>query len=104
LLGFSTATKVTDLVIPIFLGTFLWQIAMFFHKPMEFKKQTKPMLVAVCIALVTNILVNVVLIPVYGLIAAAYATILGSAVYILLNCRSLIVIFHPNPTCLLDEY
>jgi len=104
LLGFGAETKVTDLVIPIFIGSFLWQMAMLLHKPMELKKQTKQMLLAVLIALVANIAGNILLIPIYGSVAAAYTTILGSAIYILANYRSLISIFYSKSKYLVYEH
>jgi len=103
LLGFGDETKTMDLVMPIFIGSFLWHIAMLIHKPMELKKQTKPMLIAVLIALTANIIGNILLMPIYGLIVAAYTTIMGSAIYLLLISQSLFAIFHPNSTYLLDE-
>jgi len=72
------------LVVPVAIGSFLWQIAMLIHKPMELLYQTKRMLVFVGIALAVNIVGNIVLIPVYGYPVAAYTTIAGSLVYLLL--------------------
>jgi O-antigen/teichoic acid export membrane protein len=103
LLGFGVETKAMDLVTPIFIGSFLWQMAMLFHKPMELKQQTKQMLFAVLIALATNITGNILLIPTYGAVAAAYTTILGSVVYISVNYRSLIWIFYSKSKYLLQE-
>jgi O-antigen/teichoic acid export membrane protein len=103
LLGLGAETKATNLVIPIFIGSFLWQIAMLFHKPMELKKQTKKMLLAVLIALAANIAGNILLIPIYGSVAAAYTTILGSAVYILANYQSLISILYSKSKYLAYE-
>ncbi len=103
LLGFSAETRAMDLVIPIFVGSFLWQMAMLFHKPMELKKQTKQMLLAVLTALVANIAGNILLIPIYGSVAAAYTTILGSTVYLLVNYRSLISILYSKSKYLAYE-
>jgi len=73
------------IVLPVAIGAFLWQLCMLVHKPMELKLRTKTMVAFVSIALVSNIIGNVVLIPHYGFIAAAYTTILSSIIYYFLT-------------------
>jgi len=69
------------LILPVGIGAAAWQMCMFLHKPMEIKNRTIQMLLYVFIALFVNILGNYFFIPIYGYIAAAYTTLLGSLVY-----------------------
>jgi len=71
-----------NLVLPIFIGAFLWTISMLIHKPIELSGKTYIMLIAVILALIVNFVGNVLFIPVYGVIVAAYTTIIGSVVYL----------------------
>lgn len=73
-----------SIVVPVAVGSFLWQISMLIHKPLELELQTKTMVIFVGIALLCNIIGNVLFIPRFGFIAAAYTTIAGSVVYLAL--------------------
>ena len=79
---FKNAHDVEPIVIPIFIGSFLWQLSILVHKPLELKKETIKMLWAVLFATIVNLTLNLIFIPIYGYIAAAYTTIMGSVVYI----------------------
>jgi len=68
--------------IPISVGSFLWQFSMLLQKPMELRKRTLLMLVFALVALLANVVGNIVFIPRFGFIAAAYTTVAGAAVYI----------------------
>jgi O-antigen/teichoic acid export membrane protein len=72
------------LVIPILLGAFLWQLALTVHKRLELERRTRTMLLFLLVATVANLVANVVLIPVYGPVAAAWTTLGGAAVYLAL--------------------
>ncbi len=72
-----------SLVIPIFIGAFLWTISLLIQKPLELRKKTMLMMWAVIIALAANVIGNIVFIPKYGIIAAAYTTIVGSFLYLI---------------------
>lgn len=74
-----------ELVIPILIGAMLWQISMLLHKPLELRKETKKMLIFIIIAFAFNLITNFIFIPIYGVIFAAYSTILSSMIYLLLN-------------------
>jgi O-antigen/teichoic acid export membrane protein len=71
-----------SLVFPILLSAMLWQMALFIHKPLELMLLQRHMIVGVIISLVANILLNVILIPKYGYIIAAYTTLLSTVIYI----------------------
>ena len=71
----------TMLVLPIALGATMWQLSMLLHKPLELEKRTKLMLIYVLIALLINILLNILLIPLFGYVAAAYTTLISTALY-----------------------
>jgi O-antigen/teichoic acid export membrane protein len=68
--------------IPVALGSFLWQFSMLLHKPMELHKRTSLMLLFVLLALLVNVAGNIVFIPRFGFVAAAYTTVAGAIVYI----------------------
>ena len=71
------------LLIPLLVGGFIWQFALLIHKPIELNKNTYLMLISIVIALVVNLIGNIVFLPRYGLIATAYTFILSGTVYII---------------------
>ncbi|MDI6792495.1 MAG: oligosaccharide flippase family protein [bacterium] len=74
--------SVSSLIIPLLVGGFLWQFALLAHKPFELSRKTQWMLIAVVAALVTNFTGNYYFLPGYGIIAAAYTTIISAVVYL----------------------
>ena len=80
-----------DLVLPIALGGLFWQLALLIHKPLELAGNTLLMLIAMGLALLSNVVGNCILLPRIGLIASAYTTILSSFVYLGL-CTFLVAI------------
>ncbi|PER75499.1 hypothetical protein CN487_27665 [Bacillus cereus] len=70
-----------DIVPVTMVGYFLWNIAMFGHKGHEIHKKTKSMLVYVLIAASFNVVINLILIPLYGYMGAAYATSVSLTIY-----------------------
>ena len=71
------------LLIPLLVGGFIWQFALLIHKPIELNKNTYLMLISIVIALIVNLIGNIVFLPRYGLIATAYTFILSGTVYII---------------------
>ena len=71
------------LLIPLLVGGFIWQFALLIHKPIELNKNTHLMLISIAIALIVNLIGNIVYLPKYGLIATAYTFILSGTVYII---------------------
>lgn len=70
------------LVIPIALvGTVIWQLGMYTHKPLEFVGQTRRMASASIGVALLNVVLNVLLVPMFGYLAAAITTVISYAVY-----------------------
>ena len=70
------------LIYLIIIGSFFWQVGMLMHKKLELKRQTHMMLIAIIVAFSVNLLLNIILIPHFGILAAGYNTIIGSVVYL----------------------
>lgn len=68
----------------IIAGFTIWSASMFWHKPMEIAKNTKAMLSYVSIAAAINVMLNIILVPLYGLNAAALSTLIAFCFYSLL--------------------
>lgn len=66
----------------LILSAFLWQAALLVHKALELLLKLKEMIIAIIVALLINVLGNVLLLPVYGYRAAALTTLIGIVVYI----------------------
>tara|TARA_B100000945_G_scaffold181183_1_gene145186 strand:+ start:397 stop:1683 length:1287 start_codon:yes stop_codon:yes gene_type:complete len=75
--------KYFHLLIPLLIGGFIWQFALLIHKPLELNKSTHLMLISIAIALIVNLLGNIMFLPKYGLIATAYTFVLSGTVYII---------------------
>jgi O-antigen/teichoic acid export membrane protein len=73
-----------ELVFPLAVGGFLWQVCLLAHKPLEILCQTRRMLASILVALTINVLGNWMLIPKYGYRASAYLTVASSAAYLLI--------------------
>ena len=71
------------LLMPLFVGGFIWQFALLIHKPIELNQKTHFMLIAIIIALIVNLSGNIIFLPKYGLIATAYTFILSGLTYII---------------------
>lgn len=85
IVGVPITPKSIGLIMPIVSGAFVWQLAMLVHKPLEFELKTLVMLRFVFIALVINVILNFIFIPLIGLVFAAYSTLISALVYLLLN-------------------
>lgn len=66
----------------IFIGTFLWQLAMVAHKPLELMLKTKVMVYIVILSLFVNLVINVVFIKKFGVVVAGYSTVLSAIIYL----------------------
>ena len=73
------------LLFPILVGGFLWQFALLCHKPLEMDQRTGLMVMLMLVALIFNLLGNIIYLPQYGVIATAYTYIASATVYILSN-------------------
>jgi O-antigen/teichoic acid export membrane protein len=72
-----------EIVLPLAISGFLWQMSLLAHKPLEILCETKRMLAGMSAALVVNLLGNRLLIPIYGYKAAAYLAVVSSLTYLL---------------------
>ncbi len=72
-----------NIIAIIAISILLWQMAMLVHKGLEVKEKTNTMLIGVLLATVSNILLNIVLIPKQGYQGAAIATLLSFLIYLI---------------------
>tara|TARA_B100000579_G_scaffold390927_1_gene365773 strand:- start:6066 stop:6359 length:294 start_codon:yes stop_codon:yes gene_type:complete len=72
-----------EIMIPIFIGGFLWQLALVVHKPLEIEERTLVMVFCLFFSLVTNLIGNILFLPKFGILATAYTMILSALIYIL---------------------
>ncbi|RBW68887.1 lipopolysaccharide biosynthesis protein [Bacillus taeanensis] len=69
-------------IIPVLIiGMVVWKFSMFGHKGLEVEEKTRIMLWFVVIATVFNLLLNALLIPDYGYVGAANATLISFLIY-----------------------
>ena len=71
------------LVLPVAIGAIIWQSSMLLQKFLEVSGKVVVMVGLISLSLVTNIIGNYLLIPVYGYIAASYTTLLSAVVYMI---------------------
>ena len=74
-----------EIMIPIFLGGFLWQLALILHKPLEIEERTLVMVGCILFSVIINIVGNFIFLPKFGIIATAYAMIFSASSYIILS-------------------
>jgi O-antigen/teichoic acid export membrane protein len=81
ILGFDD--PVAARILPVlFVGGFLWQLALLVHKPLEIEQRTGAMLAAMSVVVALNIAACFQFIPRYGYPAAAYILALSACCYI----------------------
>lgn len=85
IVGIAVTQESIELVLPIIFGAFIWQLAVLAHKPLEFELRTKTMLLIIIISLLVNVILNLIFIPEYGIVFAAYSTFICALVYLLLT-------------------
>jgi len=79
--GIDSSMK--EIIIPIFIGGFLWQLALVLHKPLEIEERTLIMVVCIMFSLVANLIGNIFFLPKFGILATAYTMIFSASIYIL---------------------
>lgn len=72
------------ILLPVLAGIILFQASILGHKGMELMEKTYLMLILVCIAAIANLLLNIIFVPIYGYLAAAYTTLLSYGLYTVL--------------------
>ena len=81
ILGFDDPTAARMLPV-LFVGGFLWQLALLLHKPLEIEQRTGAMLGAMAAVVALNIVACFQFIPRFGYPAAAYILTLSACSYI----------------------
>ncbi len=72
-------------VMPIIIaGMVMWNLGMYAHKPFEFMEKTKELFLVAMVTALLNIVLNVIVVPVYGYVGAAYTTFISYAFYTVL--------------------
>lgn len=69
------------IVLPVVLGVILWNASILGHKGMELYNKTYIMVIYAFIAALVNLCLNVIFIPKYGYVAAAWTTFASYLVY-----------------------
>lgn len=69
------------IVLPVLLGAIVWNASILGHKGMELYNKTYIMVIYAFIAALVNLCLNVIFIPKYGYIAAAWTTFISYFVY-----------------------
>lgn len=82
IMGLPLTKETKSLILPLTTSVFLWQFAMLAHKRLELKSKTKLMLLAVIVALATNVVLNLFFLKTSGFAFAAYSSIASSLVYL----------------------
>ncbi|WP_415328659.1 lipopolysaccharide biosynthesis protein [Chryseobacterium sp. MMS23-Vi53] len=96
ILGVEKSAENFRLLIPLVFSVFLWQFAMLAHKPLELYEDTKFMLFAVIVSVVCNFGLNMFFIPKFGIVFAAYSSMLASVLYLLLVTAKGFILFKKN--------
>ena len=78
---YSDGAKIFPFVL---LGLFFWNFSMFGQKVYELTLKTKKLLFYLLIALMANLVLNIIFIPNYGIVAAAVTTLIGTFLYMFL--------------------
>ncbi|MBC8345246.1 MAG: oligosaccharide flippase family protein [Candidatus Marinimicrobia bacterium] len=81
--GLSSQFK--DIILPLLLTGFLWQLSFFTHKMLELKEQTVRMVFFLFPSLLINLIGNIVFLPKYGVVATAYTALVSALIYCLIT-------------------
>jgi len=84
ILGYNDATA-AHLLPVLFVGGFLWQLALLVHKPLEIEQRTGAMLAAISAVIAVNFLACFEFIPRFGYAAAAYILLSSACCYLALT-------------------
>jgi O-antigen/teichoic acid export membrane protein len=73
------------LVLPIAMaGAVAWQLGLYAQKPLEFAGRVRTVLAISVVAAASNVAINLVMVPRFGYLAAAYATLASYSLYAVL--------------------
>lgn len=96
ILGLKQTAENFKLLIPLVFSVFLWQFAMLAHKPLELFEDTKFMLLAVILSVICSFGLNIIFIPKFGIVSAAYSSMLASVLYLSLVIWKGYILFKKN--------
>jgi O-antigen/teichoic acid export membrane protein len=88
-LGFEdqeTLNQLKQIIMPLAAAGFIWQIAIIAQKQLEAKDKTLMMTVVMVTVVGVFSIITALLIPKYGILAAAYTAILSSIFYLIIIC------------------
>ena len=77
--------KFKPLVMPLLISGFFWQLSFLTHKMLELEEKTMLMAFFILLALLINIVGNIIFIPIIGVLATAYTAATSAMVYCLLT-------------------
>ena len=77
--------KFKSLVMPLLIAGFFWQLSFLTHKMLELEEKTMLMAFFILLALLINIIGNIIFIPIIGVLATAYTAATSAIVYCLLT-------------------
>ena len=77
--------KFKPLVMPLLIAGFFWQLSFLTHKMLELEEKTMLMVFFILLALLINIVGNIIFIPIIGVLATAYTAATSAIVYCLLT-------------------
>jgi len=75
------------ILVPVLIGRLLWGLSIIGQKSLELRERTNLMAWNAAAAAFCNVLLNLLLVPRYGYIAAAYTTLASYGLYVLLIAR-----------------
>lgn len=81
-LGFDSGEAI-GLVFPILFGAFFWNLSTLLQKPLELAQRTKLMLFGILGTLFLNVVLNFIFIPEFGMLAAAYTSLISTFCYMI---------------------
>jgi len=84
----GSAVREGYIVIPIIaLSYLIWTFSMFGHKGLEFAEETKIIFISILFCVILNIILNIIFIPKYGYIAAAFTTLISHLSYLIITYK-----------------
>jgi len=79
--GLMESADLLHLVLPLAAAGCIWQVALVAQKLLEAEQRTRTMLMLLLVALILNITLDIIFLPAYGLVAAAYSLLLAGVFY-----------------------
>lgn len=69
------------LFVPLAISSLLWQICIIIQKPLEFNLRQIKMIIGIVLAISSNFIINIILVPLYGIYACGFVTLLSTVIY-----------------------